>query len=189
MNFRLSHIDDSWSLFLDRDGVINRHIPDDYVKSIAEFEMLPGVPGSIARLAQRFGWLFVATNQQGVGKGLYSLDDVGRIHAYMTALIEREGGRIDRIYVAPQLDSEDSPMRKPGIGMALQAKRDFPQIELARSIMVGDSISDMYFGRRAGMHTVWIGGTSRVPPDNTLVDAIFPSLVEFADALDEAAPA
>lgn len=175
-------IDRSWSVFLDRDGVINRHLPNDYVKSVAEFELLPDVPQAIARLTRRFGRLFVATNQQGVGKGLYTLDDLDLIHAHMLRLIAAQGGRIDRIYVAPQLASENSPWRKPGIGMALQAKRDFPEIDLMKSIMVGDSLGDMQFGRSAGMHTVWIGNPVDVALDDDLFDAAFPSLAEFADS-------
>lgn len=183
MPFPAVPIDRSWSLFLDRDGVINRHIPDDYVKSIDQFELLPGVTAAIARLTGGFGRLFVVTNQQGVGKGLYSLDDLGRIHAHMTALIENEGGRIDRIYVAPQLESDKSPMRKPGIGMALQAKADFPEVDFAKSIMVGDSVGDMRFGREAGMYTVLVGRADPKSFHEDLIDATFPSLVEFTDEI------
>lgn len=182
MSLPITRIDRSWSLFLDRDGVINRHVPNDYVKSIEEFEILPDVPQAIARLTGRFGRLFVATNQQGVGKGLYTLDDLDLIHAHMLEMIAAQGGRIDRIYVAPQLAAEKSPWRKPGIGMALQAKRDFPEIDLTQSIMVGDSLSDMQFGRNAGMLTVWIGNPADVAIDDALFDAAFPSLARFADS-------
>ncbi len=184
MSLPISRIDKSWSLFLDRDGVINRHRPDDYVKSVDEFEFLPGVPEAIAHLAQHFGMLIVVTNQQGVGKGLYSEGELACIHEHMLTELTRSGGRIDRVYFAPQLESENSPMRKPAIGMALQAKQDFPQIEFARSVMVGDTANDMIFGRQAGMFTVWVGAAETAVGNATLVDAAFASLAEFADALD-----
>ena len=117
---------------------------------------------------------------------MYAVDELARIQQHMLAEIRRRGGRIDRIYFAPQLEAENSPMRKPGIGMALQAKQDYPQIDFARSIMVGDTVNDMIFGRRAGMFTVWVGAAEAAASNATLVDAAFASLAEFADALHSA---
>lgn len=180
-----SQIDRSWTLFLDRDGVINRHLPNDYVRSIDQFKLLPGVARALAQLTPRFGRILIVTNQQGVGKGLYTLDDLASIHDHMVALIEGEGGRIDRVYVAPQLEAENSPMRKPGIGMAQRAKADFPEVDFAKSIMVGDTVGDMIFGRRAGMYTVLVGGADQTLFDSGQVDAVFPSLVEVAEEILE----
>ncbi len=176
-------IDRSWTLFLDRDGVINRHLPNDYVRSIDQFKLLPGVARALAQLTPRFGRILIVTNQQGVGKGLYTLDDLASIHDHMVALIEGEGGRIDRVYVAPQLEAANSPMRKPGIGMAQRAKADFPEVDFAKSIMVGDTDGDMIFGRRAGMYTVLVGGADQNLFDSGQVDAVFPSLVEVAEEI------
>lgn len=150
-------IDKTWTLFLDRDGVINKRFVDDYVKTVAEFEFLPGVLEAIARLSRQFGRIIVVTNQQGIGKGLYSTHDLNQIHAYMLAEVKKAGGHIDAVYYAPQLKHENSPMRKPGIGMALQAKKYFPEIEFSRSIMIGDSDSDIDFARNAEMHAVFVG--------------------------------
>ncbi|MBI3511626.1 MAG: HAD family hydrolase [Bacteroidetes bacterium] len=159
MNAKISewNIDRSWTLFLDRDGVINKRFPGDYVKCMEEFEFLPLVKESIAELSFLFGKIIVITNQQGIGKGYYSHEDLAHIHAHMKKEIEMAGGKIDAVFYAPQLEEEKSPMRKPGIGMALQAKKVLPEIDFAKSIIVGDSESDMEFGKRAGMKTIFVG--------------------------------
>ncbi|MBO4370072.1 MAG: HAD-IIIA family hydrolase [Paludibacteraceae bacterium] len=141
-------------LFLDRDGVINRHIPG-YVMQWSQFEFLPCVCESIARLTKRFDRIFVVTNQQGVGKGLFSMADLQRVHTRMLQAIEQAGGRIDHIYVCPDLKSDNSPNRKPAPGMALMAQHDYPEVRMANAVMVGDSVSDLQFARATGMLPVW----------------------------------
>ena len=138
------------TLFLDRDGVINRLRPDDYVKNWEEFEFMPGMLDRLARWSGRFRRILVVTNQRGVGKGIMSLDDLNRIHDRMIEEIEHHGGRIDRVYFCTAL-SPDDPNRKPQTGMAQQARIDFPDIDFARSLMIGDSESDRQFARNAGM--------------------------------------
>jgi D-glycero-D-manno-heptose 1,7-bisphosphate phosphatase len=101
----------------------------------------------------------------------------------MVAAIVAAGGRIDRIYFADSLDN-DHPLRKPQPGMAHTAQRDLPAIDLTKSVMVGNNISDMEFGRNAGMHTVFLKTTS---PDQALphlsIDLAFNSLYDFAKHL------
>lgn len=169
-------VDKTWTLFLDRDGVINRRIVDDYVKHPDEFHFLDNVPPAVALLSSVFGRIIVVTNQQGIGKGLYTHDDLQRVHDKMLASLEQAGGYIDAVYYAPQLASEQSLMRKPGIGMASAAKEKFPAIDFARSVMVGDTKSDMQFARNAGMIAVLCGS------DDQKIDADlrFASLAEFA---------
>lgn len=150
-------IDKSWTLFLDRDGVINVRFPGDYVKRVDEFEFLPGAPEAIARFSKLFGRIIVVTNQQGIARGVYSHEDLGDIHSHMQTEIEKAGGKIDRVYYAHQAAAENSPMRKPGTGMGLQAQTDFPGIDFSRSIMVGDSQSDMEFGKALGMKVIFLG--------------------------------
>jgi histidinol-phosphate phosphatase family protein len=180
MILKSSNIDKSWALFLDRDGVINKRLENDYVKTLAEFEFLDGVPEAIKDLKDLFGKIIVVTNQQGIARGLYSENDLNIIHHYMTDEIEKHGGRIDKIYFSPHLAADNHPWRKPGIGMALQAKTDFPEIDLTKAVMVGDSISDMRFGRKAGMKTVFISSEPFTSPD---VDLNFPSLLDFSISL------
>ncbi len=172
------NIDKSWTLFLDRDGVINVRFPGDYVKRVDEFEFLPGVPEAIAKFSNLFGKVIVVTNQQGIARGVYSHEDLFEIHSHMKREVEKAGGNIAHVYYAPQAAAENSPMRKPGIGMAVQAKKDFPEIDFSKSIMVGDTQSDMEFGRDAGMKTIFVGdGELKIE-----VDAKFDSLQELARA-------
>jgi histidinol-phosphate phosphatase family protein len=115
------NIDPSWTLFLDRDGVINVLRVDDYVKTIDEFIFNEGALTAIGYLNTFFCRTIVVTNQQGIGKGLYSVKTLNEIHKYMVEEIANLSGTIDAIYFAPQLKAENSEMRKPNIGMALAA--------------------------------------------------------------------
>lgn len=138
-------------LFLDRDGILNKHLLGDYVRNWSMWEWLPGILEAMPVLAKRFKRIFIVTNQQGVGKGLMTEADLEDVHRHMLADIEAAGGRIDRVYVCTALESEKSPNRKPEIGMALQAQRDFPEVDFHRSVMVGDSKSDELFAQRSRM--------------------------------------
>ena len=141
-------------LFLDRDGILNKHLPGDYVRNWSMWEWLPGVLDAMPRLAERYQRIFIVTNQQGVGKGLMTQADLDDVHRHMLADIEAAGGRIDKVYVCTELESAHSLNRKPEIGMALQAQRDFPEVDFHRSVMVGDSKSDELFAQRSGMRFV-----------------------------------
>ncbi len=148
-------INNSWTLFLDRDGVINRKLENDYVKNFEEeFEFLPHVRESLEILRKIFQKIIVVTNQQGVGKGFMDEEDVMEIHAKMLYELHQNQMIIDEIYYCPSLASANDPNRKPEIGMAIQAKDDFAEIDFAKSLIIGDSISDMKFGRDAGMKTL-----------------------------------
>lgn len=149
-------IDSSWTLFLDRDGVINKRLMDDYVKHTGEFEFLPGVPQAIARFSKIFGKIFIVTNQRGIARGLMTRDDLQKVHDFMLDGIEKAGGRVDKIYFCPHDRNEGCGCRKPDIGMALLAREEFPEVDFSKAIMVGDTGSDMKFGETAGMKTVLI---------------------------------
>ena len=125
MNLSDLTIDTSWTLFLDRDGVINKRIVDDYVKKWEEFEFLEGVIDALKIFNSAFGKIVVVTNQQGIGKGIMRTEDLELIHKNMSYEVSYFGGRIDKVYFSPFLASENHPSRKPGIDMALQAKKDF----------------------------------------------------------------
>ncbi len=172
--------DKNWTLFLDRDGVINRRLVDDYVKSWSEFAFLSGVPEAIAHFSRRFARIVVVTNQQGIGKGLMTKADLQSIHHQMVLKIEQAGGRIDKVYFCPHHRQDDCACRKPRIGMAEQAKVDFPEIDFTKSIMIGDTPSDIEFGHRAGMRTVFVSKTEHAPPHTDLQVA---SLADFANKL------
>lgn len=179
MNLKELKIDNSWTLFLDRDGVINRRIIGGYVLTIEEFETRPKVLESISFFNKIFGRTVVVTNQQCIGKKLLTESKLKNIHSYFQNQLNKKGGHIDRFYFAPNLREENHPLRKPGIGMALKAKEDFPEIEFKKSIIVGDSPSDMEFGKNAGMTTVFIGKEK-----DELADFVFNSLYAFKLALE-----
>lgn len=184
MNLRDLRIDGAWTLFLDRDGVINRRIADGYVTRWEEFEFLPGVIEALKILSGKFGKIIVVSNQQGVGKGLMTGADVDAVHARMVLETGESGGRIDAVFFSPHLHAEGSVMRKPGIGMALKARRQFPDIRFGRSLMAGDSLSDMRFGKRTGMKTVLISEDLQpARSDPRLIDFVFPDLLSLAHAL------
>jgi histidinol-phosphate phosphatase family protein len=170
-----------WTLFLDRDGVINTRLVGDYVKTPEEFHFIEGVPDSIRALSEVFGRIIIVTNQQGIGKGLMTEEDLQEIHAFMMKGIREAGGRIDAIYFSPHLESEKNRMRKPGVGMALHAQQDFPEIDFNQSVMVGDGLHDMEFGRKLGMVCVYIG--SGESSNKGLWDVREASLPDFVAAL------
>lgn len=173
-------IDKSWTLFLDRDGVINTELPGDYVKTIDELDIMPGVPEAIATFSKLFGHIFIVTNQRGVGRGIMTEEQLSTVHAHLLRIISEAGGRIDRIYYCTDIDN-DSINRKPNPGMGLQAKKDFPSIDLHKSYMAGNHFSDMQFGRNIGAKTVYIASTNpEVDPSHTLIDLYCKGLPEFA---------
>jgi histidinol-phosphate phosphatase family protein len=150
------NIDPSWTLFLDRDGVINERIMQGYVTSVNEFRFADGAPEAIARFSAVFRYVFVVTNQQGIAKGLMTEEQLREIHAMMHQTVENFGGSITRTYYAPGIASPENQMRKPNPGMAFQAQRHFPDVDFSKSVMVGDTDSDIVFGQRLGMRTVRI---------------------------------
>lgn len=184
MNLKDLKIDGSWTLFLDRDGVINARILGGYVQKWEQFEFLPGFLDAIKILAPLFPRIIVVSNQQGIGKGLMAEKDLELLHRKMTAEIEKNGGRIDRIYHSPALEGEGSITRKPNVGMGLKARKDFPEINFKRSIMVGDSTSDMIFGKRLKMVTVFLSeDMNQVRKCHRCIDFLFPDLITFAEAI------
>ena len=181
----LQRIDSNWTLFLDRDGVINYEKEADYIRNPTEFRFYEGVLEAMAIFASRFGKIFVITNQKGIGKGWMTEKDLHDIHDFMMGKIESHGGRINRIYYCTDLE-ETSPNRKPNPGMGYKAKEDYPDIDFLHSLMVGNTMSDMQFGKTLGAKTIFIPSTKPMPvlPD-PLIDAVYPGLGELAKALQK----
>lgn len=147
---------EKWTLFLDRDGVINDRIVGSYVRNWSEFDFLEGVLEAMPILARKFDCIVVVTNQQGIAKGIMTEDDLNKVHLRMVEEIEKHGGRIDKVYFCAKHERENAPCRKPNVGMAEQAKLDFPSIDFNQAIMVGDSITDIEFGYNMNMKTVLV---------------------------------
>lgn len=142
--------------FLDRDGVINRKLPEgQYVTSWGELEILPGVPEAITLLNQAGYLVFIATNQRGVARGLMSLDDLEAIHRRLTAELASRAAVITQIYSCPHDNIPPCRCRKPAPGMLLDAAAAH-NLNLADSWMIGDSPRDIEAGHQAGCHTIRI---------------------------------
>lgn len=162
------------AVFLDRDGTLNRQVVRDGKpyppRSVAEFELFPGVPEACAQLAAAGYKLVVVTNQPDVGRGTQSQTEVEAMHAKLQSLVPSLS-RIEVCYApgqahAPHLPAD--PRRKPAPGMLLDAAREL-NLDLSRSWIVGDRWRDVECGRRAGVRTVFIDfgydETLPAPPD------------------------
>jgi len=174
----LKAIDKTWTLFLDRDGVINHEKHLEYVHTWEQFQFYDGAKVAIQIFSEKFNRVVVVTNQRGVAKGLTKMEDLEIIHTNMTKDIEDVGGKLDAIYFCPEMES---PNRKPNPGMGLRAAKDFADIDFNKAIMVGNTLTDMEFGRNLGIKTVFL--TTTAPDTNTnddRIDEVYPSLIAFA---------
>ncbi|HEX5111331.1 MAG TPA: HAD-IIIA family hydrolase [Saprospiraceae bacterium] len=179
---KLPLIDISWTLFLDRDGVINIET-GDYIYKRDEFEFNPGALDALRHLSEMFGRIVVVTNQRGVGKGWMTLDDLLHIHEYMLDEIKATGGRIDAIFYNTAVE-DDHQDRKPNPGMTKRAQDMFPEIDFNKSIVVGDKLADMQLARNIGAISVLIPSLhSNDLHGHADVDFVFHSLFDFADQL------
>ncbi|MGJ8661292.1 MAG: D-glycero-alpha-D-manno-heptose-1,7-bisphosphate 7-phosphatase [Bacteroidota bacterium] len=179
MNFPF---DPSWTLFLDRDGVINKRIMGGYVSSPDEFEFIEGVPQAISKFRNYFKIIVVVTNQQCVAKNIVSNRNLQEIHRYMQGKLMEQDTFIDAIYFAPELATDPENTRKPKPFMALEAQKNFPEIIFEKSLMIGDTDSDIKFGKNLGMKTVLILSEEKAKEK---ADWEFDSLLEFALQLEE----
>ncbi len=146
------------TVFLDRDGVLNRKAPEgEYIARWDLFHPLPGAVEAVRRLNEAGLKVYVVTNQRGVSLGLYSLEDVGALHARMEAEMAKHGAHVDGIFVCPH-DRGVCRCRKPGPGLFEQARALDPALTWQASVIVGDSLSDIEAGARLGLGTVFIDG-------------------------------
>ena len=175
-------INNTWSLFLDRDGVINKRIFGGYITSVEEFEFLPGVEDAIKQFTDSFHLVFVVTNQQGIAKGIMSERNLLEIHNYMCDQVYLKGGRIEKCYFAPNLKGAEDDMRKPSSAMADLAKMEFPEIDFKCCVMIGDTDTDIEFGKNLGMKTVRI---KTEEPININADLTVSGLDEFAKMIKD----
>jgi len=155
--------------FLDRDGVIN--VDPGYVHRIEDFKFVAGTLEASRELARR-GWLLVvATNQSGIGRGLYSLRDFQALTDWMRERFEQSGAPLAGVYHCPHHPTDAigafrirCDCRKPRPGMLLQAAREL-SLDLGQSILFGDTCEDLLAAQTAGIaHRVLLGKDGRVPP-------------------------
>ncbi|MDE2370335.1 MAG: HAD family hydrolase [Burkholderiales bacterium] len=176
------------ALFLDRDGVIN--VDHGYVHRVEQFEFCPGIAALIARANTLGLAVVVVTNQAGIARGYYTEADFQALTAWMVAELARRGALVDRVYHCPYHPEHgigeyrrESPRRKPNPGMLLQAAEEL-DIDLARSVLVGDYETDIEAGRRAGVgHRILIDWSGQARSESG-ADLVVHSLDAVRDWLD-----
>lgn len=140
-------------VFLDRDGVINRNRAD-YVRSLSEWEPLPGAIDSIVRLSRAGHPVVVITNQSAVARNFCTEEEVGVVHRHLENMVREAGGEISGVYYCPHHPDEGCSCRKPETGMIESARND---LSLSPGgYIVGDADSDMELGRRTGLKTILV---------------------------------
>jgi len=178
------------TVFLDRDGVINRKPPEgDYVKRWEEFEFLPRAPEALKLLKRAGMKVIIVTNQRGIARGLMTERDLEEIHKRMLAELARFQASVDAIYYCPHEEGV-CDCRKPRVGLFRQAQKDFPDIDFASSAVIGDSLKDMEAGTQLGCLTILIANSTQKErlcnealAKGVRIDAIVSSLFEAAQLL------
>ncbi len=179
------------NVFLDRDGVLNKKMSEGhYVTCWSEFHLLPGVPEAIRQLNRAGIRVLVVSNQRGIALGLYTSEAVLSIHSQFQDLLKLHGAHVDSFYFCPH-DKSGCNCRKPLPGLFEQAVADFPDITANTSVMFGDSLSDIEFGRRLGMRTIFLEGDeflqkSGADKARKLADWCLPSLSDAVRLLLQA---
>jgi len=148
-----------WCLFVDRDGVVNRRVEGDYVRSWSQFAFLPGALEALAVLSRWAPRVVVVTNQQGVAKGLMTASDLDDVHSRLAAQVTASGGRLDAVLACPHAASAGCPCRKPRPGLATAWLAAHPTVDARLSVLVGDQPSDVETARRLASET---GGCTSV---------------------------
>lgn len=169
-------------IILDRDGVINQD-SEQFIKSPEEWKPIPGSLEAIARLNQ-WGWrVVVASNQSGIGRGLFGMDTLNAINDKMVKALAAVGGRLDAIFFCPHPADSTCACRKPQPGMLLQIAERF-NMDLAKVPAVGDSLRDMQAARTAGAQPVLVltgkGEATRKQPEFPADIPVFSDLAAYA---------
>lgn len=147
------------AIFMDRDGVIieNR---ENYVRNWADVEVYPQAFHALMSASHSAYKIVIITNQAGVGKGIIPLETATEINQRLVEAIEKAGGRVDGLYMCPHTPQDQCECRKPRPGMILQAARDL-SLDLSRSWMIGDALSDLQAGKAAGVEHIAMVRTGR----------------------------
>lgn len=147
------------AIFLDRDGVIIENRPS-YVRSWNDVEIYPQALTALSRLKDSPYKIVIVTNQSGVGRGVIPIDMAEAINRRLLAVIEAAGGRIDGVYMCPHAPQDNCDCRKPRPGLLLKAA-DQLSLDLSRSILIGDALSDLKAGFSAGLQKIALVRTGR----------------------------
>lgn len=165
--------------FFDRDGIVNKRKVGGYIKSYEEFEFIPEFL-ELFQMTEKLGFLkIIITNQQGIGKGLMTFDELNKVHHLMQFnLYQKFGFSFDDIYYSPDLANSGSKTRKPEPGMILEAI-DKWNIDKENSFFLGDSESDAIAGERAGIKSILIGDFSE-----NKANFVFSNYTEFINSFE-----
>ena len=139
---------------LDRDGVIN-YDSDQYIKSPEEWRAIPGSLDAIARLSQWGYRVVVATNQSGIGQGLFEMDTLNAIHEKMMKAVAQVGGRIDAVFFCPHTNSDNCDCRKPKPGLLKEIATRY-NTDLAGVPVIGDSLRDLQAAVEVNAHPILV---------------------------------
>ena len=153
------------AIFFDRDGIVNKRLIGDYVKNISEFDFNSVFYQILKKVKENNFLAILITNQQGIGKGLMTVEDLTVVHDHMqTVLEDNTGYNFDDIFFSPDLADSGSKTRKPAPGMILKAAEKW-DVDLKASYMAGDSLSDIQAGEKAGTKTILINEKKAGEPD------------------------
>jgi D-glycero-D-manno-heptose 1,7-bisphosphate phosphatase len=169
-------------VILDRDGVIN-HDSDQYIKSPDEWKPIPGSLAAIARLNQSGYRVVVATNQSGIGRGLFETDTLMAIHDKMLKALSLVGGRIDAIFFCPHTNADNCECRKPKAGMYKEIAARM-NVDLAGVPAIGDSLRDLHAAVTVGAQPMLVlTGKGRKTQDDPALPPGTPVFPDLAAAV------
>ena len=136
------------AVFLDRDGTLN--VERNYLCDPDQLELFPGVSTALRSLMEAGFLLFIVTNQSGIGRGYYTIEDMHRVNARLCEKLAQEGVLFEKIYFAPEAPEQPSHGRKPSPEFLFDARDEFG-LDLSQSYMIGDKLIDVECGTRAGV--------------------------------------
>jgi D-glycero-D-manno-heptose 1,7-bisphosphate phosphatase len=170
------------AVFLDRDGTIN--VDKNYLSDPSQLELIPGAPLALRRLADAGYLLIIVTNQSGIGRGYYTLQDMDRVQHRLSAELAGAGVSLTAIYFAPEAPEQPSRGRKPSPQFLFDARDEFG-LELGQSYMVGDKLIDLQCGWNAGVRRSILVRTGY----GAQVERAYPELIRPALVVDDLAAA
>jgi len=172
------------AIFLDRDGVIIENQPQ-YVRAWSDVQLFPAAIQALARLKDSPYRIVIVTNQSAIGRGLISLATADAINRRLLDVIQKAGGRVDGVYLCPHAPTDACECRKPQPGLLLQAAREL-NIDLPRSWMIGDAVSDVQAGYSAGAGFLALLRTGRGADQAKLLPPEWIDKVQVLDDLSAA---
>lgn len=172
------------AVFLDRDGTLI--VEKNYLHRPEDVELFPGAGAALKQLADAGFKLLIVTNQSGIGRGYYTLEDAERVNEHVCNLLAREGAHIEKCYIAPEAPDQPSRVRKPSPQFLFDARDEFG-LNLAESFMVGDKLIDLECGWNAGVknsilvRTGYGAGVEQEAPEALKNAVVVDGLAEMAE--------